>query len=142
MQQLKPRTQFDKYFGCPIPESNSAFVQNACETPDPSQITTYMALQDIADGYDDYYGQLLNPAQNGVPVGLQCLDESKRRVLNGMETKLKQMQELRAQLKKSQQQFRDDQQQLLSEMSDLKDELEGQRKVPKLVMTQILFAMK
>lgn len=127
MQQLQPRTQFDKYFGCPIPESNSAFVQNACETPDPSQITTYMALQDIADGYEDYYGQLLNPAQNGVPVGLQCLDESKRRVLNGMETKLKQMQELRAQLKKSQQQFRDDQQQLLSEMSDLKDELEGRK---------------
>lgn len=128
MQQLAPRTQFDKYFGCPIPESDSAFIQNACENPDPSQIGTYMALQSIADGYEDYYKRLSNPAQNTrTPIGLQCLEDSKTRALNGMEAKLKQMQELRAQLKKSQQQFRDDQQQLLSEMGDLNDELKGRK---------------
>lgn len=128
-QQLAPTTEFDMYFGCPIPSSESAFVQNACENDitNDGELSTYMALQSIADGYDDYYTKLSNPAQNTrTPLGLQCIETAKQKVLDGMTKKLNDLIELRAQLEKSQQQFRDDQQQLLEDMDGLNNQLKGQ----------------
>lgn len=128
--QLAPRTQFDVYFGCPIPESESAFVQNACTQPFQSEadLTTAMTLQTIADGYSDYYSKLSNPAQNTrAPIGLQCLERAKQLSLDGMTNKLNQLKELRAQLLKAQQQFRDDQQQILDDIDGVNEELRGNR---------------
>lgn len=128
--QLAPKTQFDIYFGCPIPESESAFVQNACTQPFQSEadLTTAMTLQTIADGYSDYYSMLANPAQNTrAPIGLQCLERAKQLSLDGMTNKLNQLKELRAQLLKAQQQFRDDQQQILDDIDWVNEELRGNR---------------
>ncbi len=128
MASLQPQVTRARFFPqCTTSVARQNFPVNACrEITDPGALMLAEGLATLATNYDNFYQQLLSPAQNTpVPVGVQCLDENRKQVESELSEKLNALTRLQSQIKKNNQLFRDANAQVLENMRGIKGELDG-----------------
>lgn len=109
MNSLAPQTVSAKFFPqCMVPAGGSATVGNVCEGGDFNSMGLFQSFVQLADTYEQHYNQMLSKAQHSpVPVGLQCLDTERKRMMSAMQRRQNTLQTLMGRLRKEEQAFRD-----------------------------------
>lgn len=118
-----------KYFPeCTLPASMSNMPQNVCSnaTPDVTQISNMITFEAIAQGWSNYYEQMMNKASNAtIPTGLRCLEDKQKAIDSSLIEMVNSLQRLQDRLNQDKQVFRDNNKKLLEDMNSANDELFG-----------------
>lgn len=119
---------------CTLPASMSNMPANACNntTPDPSQISSMITYESVAQGWMNYYDQMSNEASNATyAVGLRCLEDKQKAIDSQITEMMNSLQRLQDRLNQDKQVFRDNNKKLLEDMNTANDELFGMGDVGK-----------
>ncbi|MEK6624344.1 MAG: hypothetical protein AABY86_05215, partial [Bdellovibrionota bacterium] len=128
MQALQPRIVPARFFPqCRIAQADPNFPANACNNvADPASLQLADALVNMATNYNQFYEQLTSTAQNTpFPVGIQCLEESRKQVESQITDKINSLTATIARIKKETQLFRDQNRAITEDMRNIGDELNG-----------------
>jgi hypothetical protein len=116
---------------CPLPASMSQMPTNICpsDTMNPSQLSSMITYEAIAQGWMNYYDQMSNDASNAVyKTGVTCLEEKQKAMDSQITEMMNSLQRLQDRLNQDKQIFRDNNKKLLEEMNASNDELFGMSK--------------
>ncbi|MBI2520477.1 MAG: hypothetical protein HYV97_08660 [Bdellovibrio sp.] len=128
MQLLQPKIIPARFFPqCRIAQADPNFPANACSNvSDAASLQMAEALVNLATNYNQFYEQLTSTAQNTpFPVGVQCLEESRKQVESQINDKINSLTATIARIKKETQLFRDQNRAITEDMRNISDELNG-----------------
>lgn len=133
MQQMKPQMVPSKYFGCPVgPSISNMPSENFCpakvDASSAGMIQTYRSMRDMAEQNALFFEKMLNEAQNSPQmVGVQCLEDRKKRSLDQMQDQINSLQDMADKISKENQAFREQNKQLIDQMKDVDADLNGNK---------------
>jgi len=128
MQTLQPKIIPARYFPqCRIAQADPNFPANACSNvSDAASLQMAEALVNMATNYNQFYEQLTSTAQNTpFPVGVQCIEESRKQVESQITDKINSLTATIARIKKETQLFRDQNKAITEDMRNISDDLNG-----------------
>jgi len=129
INSLTPQRVQDPFFGCPLTAARSNFPSDICtNTTDPDQSDYQMAstIKQVAEQYEVLYDKMSTQSQNSpFPEGLQCIENSRKKVSSQLNDRVQGLQAFANKMKKRAQLFRDLNQEILDDLKMSNELLDG-----------------